>query len=71
VGHTTDDGEWVRLHPEPLDGVLWHTTPENLLAMCQPCRARYNAKGLEQPPAEAPEGLFDMPETGGGRTPTL
>lgn len=71
-GHQDDSGEWIRLHPEPLDGVLWHTTPQNLLAMCQACRARYNSKGLAKPePEEAPEGLFDLPQVRGKDVPTL
>lgn len=57
-GHADETGEWVKLVPVPLDRVEFHVEESNLLAMCVPCRRRYDALGKTRQVAE-PEGLFE------------
>jgi hypothetical protein len=56
-GHLDEVGDWTKLFPVPLDGVPFHVEPRNLLAMCVPCRRRFEAPPKAR---EEPEGLFDV-----------
>lgn len=70
IGHLDESGEWVKLTPVPLDRVPHHVELSNLLAMCQPCRRRFEAQAAKAV-AEEPEGLFDLPGAGNEGALTL
>lgn len=68
-GHLDENDDPVKLMPVPQDRVPFHVEPSNLLAMCTPCRRRFEALGkVEEPEVD---GLFDLPELKGKDIPTL
>lgn len=69
-GHADESGDWVKLTPVPLDHVPYHVELSNLLAMCQPCRRRFEASP-QRDSVDEPEGLFELPDYGSKGTPTL
>jgi len=68
-GHLDENDDPVKLAPVPMDRVPYHVTPQNLLAMCTPCRRRFEALGAVE--KSQAEGLFDLPEAKGKDIPTL